>query len=156
MRLRPQKTGPVLPPDERRLLARGAAVLLASVAALSVGLRAADPEDDFRGLTEYEIACLPCHGLDGKGDGPKARSLATMPSDLTRIAKSNGGTFPRGTIYDMIDGRGIVPAHGPREMPVWGLRYRATGEPGEDPAEVEARVRALIDALVDYLEAIQD
>lgn len=117
---------------------------------------AGEPEEDFRGLTEYEIACMSCHGLDGKGDGPRAKTLSVMPADLTRIAKGSGGTFPRSAVYDMIDGRGIIPAHGLRDMPVWGLRYRATAEPGEDPAEVEARVRALIEALIDYLETLQE
>jgi hypothetical protein len=98
---------------------------------------------------------MSCHGLDGKGDGPKARTLSAMPADLTRIAARNGGEFPTRAIYDMIDGRGVIPAHGKRDMPVWGDRYRKTGDPGEDPAEVDKRARALIEALVGYLQSIQ-
>jgi len=115
-----------------------------------------DEGEDPIGLTEYEIACMPCHGLDGKGDGPQAKTLSVMPADLTRLAKANGGVFPARAIYDMIDGRGVIPAHGKREMPIWGARYRATGEPGEDPAEVDKRARALMQALVNYLETIQE
>jgi mono/diheme cytochrome c family protein len=111
--------------------------------------------EDPIGLTEFELACMSCHGLDGKGDGPKARTLSTMPADLTQIAARNGGIFPTRAIYDMIDGRGVIPAHGKRDMPVWGDRYRKTGDPGEDPAEVDKRARALIEALVGYLESIQ-
>lgn len=107
------------------------------------------------GLTEYEIACMSCHGLDGKGDGLQARTLTVMPADLTAIAKRNGGTFPKTAIYDMIDGRGVIPAHGRRDMPIWGERYRKTGDPGEDPAAVDQRARALMQALVDYIESIQ-
>lgn len=136
---------------------------IASVAVIVAGLAAGnviagDGEgegEDPIGLTEYEIACMSCHGLDGKGDGPKAKSLSTMPADLTAIAKNNGGVFPDRAIYDMIDGRGVIPAHGKRDMPIWGERYRKTGEPGEDPAEVDKRTRTLIEALVGYIETIQ-
>lgn len=137
-----------------------AAIMLATTCAIlagGTGARSQDGEgDDPIGLTEYELACMPCHGLDGKGDGPKARTLSTMPADLTRLAANNGGVFPARAIYDVIDGRGSVPAHGKREMPLWGERYRKTGEPGEDSAEVDKRARALIEALVGYLETIQD
>lgn len=133
------------------------AIALAATALLIGSALAADDDEgeDPIGLTEYEIACMPCHGLDGKGDGPQAKTLSVMPADLTRLAKANGGVFPARAIYDMIDGRGVIPAHGKREMPIWGARYRATGEPGEDPAEVDKRARALMQALVNYLETIQ-
>ncbi len=111
--------------------------------------------EDTLGLTEYEIACMSCHGLNGTGDGPKARTLSMMPADLTRIAQRNGGTFPRTAIYDLIDGRGVIPSHGRRDMPIWGERYRKTGDPGEDPSVVDKRARAVIEALVDYIESIQ-
>ncbi len=144
--------------SHRSLIASGGlAIALAATALLIGSALAADDEEgeDPIGLTEYEIACMPCHGLDGKGDGPQAKSLSVMPADLTRLAKANGGIFPARAIYDMIDGRGVIPAHGKREMPIWGARYRATGEPGEDPAEVDKRARALMQALVNYLETIQ-
>jgi mono/diheme cytochrome c family protein len=114
-----------------------------------------DDGEDPIGLTEYELACMSCHGLYGKGDGPKARTLATMPADLTRLSQRNGGIFPTRDVFDMIDGRGVIPAHGNREMPIWGERYRKTGDPGEDPAAVEGRASALIEALVAYIETIQ-
>jgi mono/diheme cytochrome c family protein len=135
-----------------------ASAIVAAVAVIAMANRAASGDSDGEdpiGLTEYEIACMSCHGLDGKGDGPKARALSIMPADLTRIAQRNGGTFPQTAIYDMIDGRGVIPAHGRRDMPIWGDRYRKTGDPGEDPSAVDARARALMQALVEYLESIQ-
>ena len=27
------------------------------------------------GFVEFEIACTPCHGVEGRGDGPLASSL---------------------------------------------------------------------------------
>ena len=135
-----------------------ALAIAAAIAVLVFANRAASDDsggEDPIGLTEYEIACMSCHGLDGKGDGPKARTLSTMPADLTGIASRNGGVFPARAIYDMIDGRGIIPAHGQRDMPIWGDRYRKTGDPGEDPAAVDQRARDLMQALVDYIESIQ-
>jgi mono/diheme cytochrome c family protein len=135
-----------------------ARTVLAAVTLLLLANQAASGDSDGEdpiGLTEYEIACMSCHGLDGKGDGPKARTLSVMPADLTRIAQRNGGTFPRTAIYDMIDGRGVIPAHGRRDMPIWGERYRKTGDPGEDPAAVDQRARDLMQALVAYIESIQ-
>ena len=72
----------------------------------------AGPNDDHLGIVEYEISCMPCHGINGRGDGPKARTLVTPPADLTQIARSNGGAFPTKRIAEMIDGRSIVGTHG--------------------------------------------
>jgi len=106
---------------------------------------------------EYEIACQPCHGVMGKGDGPKAATLAMPPADLTAIAKRNKGRFPREWITEMIDGRADVAAHGLRDMPVWGDRYRAvTMAAGESREFAEQSARDQITALVDYLESIQE
>jgi mono/diheme cytochrome c family protein len=133
----------------------GLACLLGLLVHAGSSALAGDDGEDPIGLTEYEIACMSCHGLDGKGDGPKARTLSAMPADLTQIKARNGGVFPSRAIYDMIDGRGVIPAHGQRDMPIWGERYRKTGDPGEDPAAVDKRARELIEALVGYLESIQ-
>jgi hypothetical protein len=69
----------------------------------------------------------------GQGDGRLARSLNIAPADLTRIAKANGGEFPFAKVAEIIDGRAIVAAHGQREMPVWGERYRRAIERDELP-----------------------
>ena len=115
----------------------------------------AQADDEHLGLTEYELACMPCHGADGSGDGPLAKRLKIRPSDLTTIAKSNGKTFPTSKIIEFIDGRTAVAAHGARDMPVWGDRYRIPDMPDEPRREVERRARDRLDALVRYLESIQ-
>jgi hypothetical protein len=78
-------------------------------------------DDPHLGITEYEIACMSSHGVDGRGDGRLARTLKTAPADLTQIAKSNGGTFPLNKVEEIVDGRAPVAAHGDRDMPVWGI-----------------------------------
>jgi hypothetical protein len=128
------------------------ALLLAVPLALSSQTRADDPH---LGIIEYEISCMPCHGADGHGDGKLAHTLKNRPADLTQITKSNDGEFPFDKVADIIDGRAIVAAHGQREMPVWGDRYRRPVEANESAAAIERRARAQIAALVRYLKTIQ-
>jgi mono/diheme cytochrome c family protein len=100
----------------------------------------------------YLRYCASCHGSDGRGTGPAAAALRVPPPDLTQIAERYGGTFPDDWIYQSIDGRVLVGAHGTREMPVWGVAlWREQG------AEVAAglKTEAVIDRLVDWLRSIQ-
>jgi len=120
-----------------------------------VGARAG-AEDPHLGIVEYEISCMPCHGVDGRGDGRLAHALKTHPADLTQIAKVNKGEFPSRKVADIIDGRALVATHGPREMPVWGDRYRRPIEPNEPAANIEERARVQIAALVRYLQTMQE
>jgi mono/diheme cytochrome c family protein len=118
------------------------------------------------GKAEYHSSCAPCHGIDGKGNGPVSADLKVPPPDLTVLAKKNNGTFPFNSVYEIIDGRKTVMAHGTRDMPIWGDRY--TPEPSRAliprPSEnilnlfydPEAVVRMRILAVIDYLSRIQD
>jgi mono/diheme cytochrome c family protein len=134
-----------------------AASLILGALAGAVHVRAQDEEEaDDRGLTEYEIACMPCHGVNGKGDGPDAPKLSKPPADLARLEAANGGDFPETRVRAMIDGRADVKSHGPREMPVWGRRYRVPIDDTDTTKEADKRARALIDALVDYLKTLQE
>ena len=146
---------PSLPANNQVLDRRLAVLLIALTFAFAVGgtVRA---DDEHLGIIEYEIACMPCHGVEGRGDGPRAKTLRAPPADLTQITKSNHGKFPLNKVAEMIDGRAMVAAHGSREMPVWGDRYRNAAEAGESPTKVEQRARAQINALVRYLEIIQE
>lgn len=112
-------------------------------------------DDEHLGLTEYEIACIPCHGIDGRGHGEAANSLKTVPSDLTVLSRSNNGEFPRSRIIKQIDVRAMVAAHGQREMPVWGNRYRRNAFPGESRNDFDQRARLQIEALAGYIKSIQ-
>jgi mono/diheme cytochrome c family protein len=96
--------------------------------------------------------CSACHGVEGRGDGPVALLLQPPPADLTRIAQRRGGQFSMAEIRAYIDGRIGVPAHGRRDMPVWGQRLEETLG-GSSLAE--AATRSYIQLLVEYLKAIQ-
>lgn len=105
------------------------------------------------GLEMYESFCASCHGAGGEGDGPVAPLIKIHVPDLTRIARREGGEFPTEDVRRTIDGRFDRPAHGPRDMPVWGWQFYRS-DTLQDPAE-RARVDALIDKLVQYLRTIQ-
>jgi mono/diheme cytochrome c family protein len=105
------------------------------------------------GAEMYQQLCASCHGTGGEGDGPVASLIRIQTPDLTRIAKRDGGEFPTEDVRRTIDGRYDRPAHGSRDMPVWGWRlYMSTSN--DDPAE-RARVDSMIDRLVNYLKSIQ-
>ena len=87
--------------------------------------------------------------------GPTKPFLTRIVPDLTTLAKSNGGVLPVSAMYDVIVGDKDVGAHGSRDMPVWGNRYRVRVEAKETDATIERRATEQIDALVRYLRSIQ-
>ena len=109
--------------------------------------------DRLSGGELYEKLCSSCHGVQAKGDGPVAALIKGRVPDLTRLALRDGGEFPAPDVLRTIDGRFDRPAHGTRDMPVWG-RQLYHGTANDDPAE-RARVDAVLGKLVDYLRSVQ-
>lgn len=106
---------------------------------------------------EFQSSCAACHGADGKGKGPLLGVLKSAPPDLTMLAKKNNGVFPVNAVYEMIDGRKQVEAHGTREMPIWGFRFMPSPYEAVNPSPAtEAAIRTRILAIVDYLNRIQE
>lgn len=104
-------------------MATGAVKLLLATS-MVVLLHAASWAQDFdAGKYEYQTGCAPCHGTDGKGAGPVSSRFRVSPPDLTILAKKNNGVFPLNVVYEIIDGRKALLAHGTRDMPIWGDRY---------------------------------
>lgn len=137
------------------------------ITGLAGGFAAAAQAEDFDiGKSEFQASCASCHGADARGKGPVSGQLKTAPADLTMLAKNNNGVFPTNTIYEVIDGMKTIPAHGTREMPIWGERfnpiinlphyvdpsYWQKAGPEQSP-EVVVRKRIL--SVVDYLGRIQ-
>lgn len=132
-------------------------VAIAAMLALS-GISSATLAADKAGVgkLEYQSNCASCHGNDGKG-GAYVDFLKVTPPDLSQLSKKNGGVFPLERVYNVIDGRQEVKAHGTRDMPIWGKDYQIRAgeyyvDIGYDP---EAYVRGRILALIDYLNRLQ-
>jgi mono/diheme cytochrome c family protein len=129
-----------------------AAVLLAAGPWLLAAARHQTPEASFaqlrargHGLDLYIEHCATCHGRSGRGDGPQAADLTARPSDLTRLAERNGGTFPAGAVTRVIDGGDR--AHRGGEMPRWGDVFRSGGG--------DAAAKERLEALTLYVEFMQ-
>jgi mono/diheme cytochrome c family protein len=109
------------------------------------------------GKREFDTNCAMCHGLDGTGGGVMSTYLNRQPTNLTTLAKANGGILPMARMYEVIDGARDVPAHGTREMPAWGNDYRvqAASYYTDVPYDPEMFVRTRILALLDYINHLQ-
>jgi|SRR5208282_664412 mono/diheme cytochrome c family protein len=101
------------------------------------------------GKEMYTTYCAVCHGTDGKGGGPAASALKVPPTDLTLLSKNNGGKYPALKVTSAIHGESALPAHGSKEMPVWGALFFNMS--GGHQGEVQQRVANL----TKYIEGLQ-
>ncbi len=82
-----------------------------------IPLKKSSPWDGKQMYTGY---CAPCHGADGRGNGPAAAALKTPPTDLSTLARDNHGKFPDLHVLAILKFGVETPAHGNTQMPVWG------------------------------------
>ena len=137
---------------KRAMFTRIPAALLAIAVALSIP-QVARSDTEAAGKAQFRANCAVCHGLEARGDGPMAEVLNRKPPNLTLLSRANGGFFPYGVVFDTIDGRDDVLAHGSREMPVWGEVFLPGG--GTHGMDVVLLVYGRILALTRYLESLQ-
>ena len=101
------------------------------------------------GKEMYVSYCASCHGITGTGNGPAAAALKVAPPDLTTLSRRNQGKYPAAHVAHLIQGDGTMPAHGSKEMPVWGPVFSSMSK--GDQALVQMR----ISNLTKYIEAMQ-
>ena len=128
-------------------------VLLVSVvvfASAQIGSQRQSPIRPVDGVSIFGNYCAACHGLDGRGNGPVSKALKQEVPDLTRLSLRNHGAFPaihvRTIIMFGVDDR--LPAHGSKEMPIWGPIFQEI-EFDQDLGNVR------LDNVTKYLEPIQ-
>jgi mono/diheme cytochrome c family protein len=101
------------------------------------------------GKDMYTSYCAVCHGTDGKGGGPAASALKVPPTDLTLLSKNNGGKYPSLKVSASLRGESDLPAHGSKDMPIWGQLFWSMSSGHE--SEVQQRVTNL----TKYIESLQ-
>jgi len=104
------------------------------------------------GQEMYVSYCAACHGRSGKGDGPAAPALKVPPPDLTVLASKNNGKFPGDHVAHVLRFGVDAPAHGTKEMPMWGpLLGSLQGHTSENEALIQLRIANL----TKYIESLQ-
>lgn len=145
---------PLAGPPGRVAVRRYGLVALASVGLVALACREEAQPPPATGSLLYGRHCASCHGAGGRGDGPLAAALKRPPSDLTTLAKRNGGRFDEAAVMAVIDGRRDVAEHGPRDMPVWGAVFAEQEDAsGKGWPEYTALLHGR--ALVDYVRSLQ-
>jgi len=141
------------------------AMLVAGWMASATTARAADDPAITQGKALYVEYCASCHGPGGKGDGPDGAKLDPKPTDLTQIAKGNGGKFPFYEVMLQISGRsptdqeqdaslpGSVTAHANMKMPSWGKIFAQ--QEGTTPLDLQLQTTGKIMLITEYLQSIQ-
>lgn len=140
----------------RQPFALAGLVLFAAALTAGTGLTAqtTGPEPPRLGLRSvagrdlFQFYCASCHGRDGRGGGTVAAALKTPPPDLTSLRARLGGAFPRVRVEAYVRSEEGTPAHGSREMPVWGPIFVAL-----DGSDTRAAIR--IANVVAYIESLQ-
>jgi len=94
----------------------------------------ADISRSYEGYEVFNKYCFICHGVEGKGDGPLARKLDTMPANLTdnkklsertdsELVRIIEGTSPHGTVSsDMPRWRNAISSSQVRSLVTY-IRY---------------------------------
>jgi mono/diheme cytochrome c family protein len=134
---------------------RSLAVLAAlALAACAPAVHAAEPEAAHPnpGRDAYLRYCGACHGPEGKGDGIAGTFMRPKPTDLTQLAKKNGGKFPFEATMHAIDGTETPRAHGDPVMPVWGEIFAAEATTTEG---ARSAARRHVQQITEYLATIQ-
>lgn len=132
--------------------------VLAAVLAGSVACYAADktirrvptnPTSPASGVEMFREYCAVCHGLDAKGGGPAAPALNKTPANLTELTARNKGKFPELKVYSTIQGDAEMPAHGSRDMPIWGTVFQSMSRGSAGEAQMR------ISNLITYVKSLQ-
>ena len=102
------------------------------------------------GKEMFNSYCAVCHGRDGKGSGPAAAAMKSSPTDLTALAKQNGGKYPASHVAAVLKGQALTPAHGSQDMPIWGPLFSSISQGHE------GQVQQRITNLTDYIGGLQE
>jgi len=103
------------------------------------------------GKQMYISYCAPCHGVNGRGNGPAAPAMKVPPTDLTVLSKNNQGKFPAYHVEEVLRFGSELSAHGSAAMPVWGPVLTRVDTNDTDHSKEALR----ISNLARYIETLQ-
>jgi mono/diheme cytochrome c family protein len=101
------------------------------------------------GAVLYKRHCAACHGNDLKGNGPAPPPFKEWTPDLTTLATRHGGKFPDTFFANVLRNGVKLPAHGPAEMPIWGMTFTESEHLNEN------QVALRIAELASYVKSLQ-
>jgi mono/diheme cytochrome c family protein len=101
------------------------------------------------GKEMFKEYCAPCHGVDGKGNGPAAGAMKSQPTDLTQLARKHEGKYPANSVASVLKFGGGPGAHGSADMPVWGPLLQSLDK------FHDTTVQQRISNIVGYIETLQ-
>jgi hypothetical protein len=126
---------------------------LAALGLACVVAACAPAAQPFGAARDYADHCAACHGPSGRGNGTAAVGMHPAPSDLSLLARRNGGVFPKPLVIRQLidDSMGRSLWHPPvsdtlREGPV--VMY-------DDGSGRRLATPARLVALADYLLTLQ-
>lgn len=138
------------------IVAKSSAMAMTGLLLAAAVAPAAQAQPPSRGQEAYRLACAQCHGESGTGDGVLRRFLTVTPTDLTTLRRrSQDGQFPFLRVFQTVDGRAQVPAHGTREMPAWGAVFSIEAGDRFGPYGAETYIRGRTVELVEFVETLQ-
>lgn len=105
------------------------------------------------GRSDYAQYCAVCHGDSGKGNGPAAAGLKPAPTDLTKLAKNNGGKFP--SLQAMGQIHGATMGRSESHMPAFGEIFEGKTVLYDAGDGIETPTPWRLVALSKYLETLQ-
>ena len=101
------------------------------------------------GKEMFNSYCAVCHGKDAKGNGPAASAMKSAPTDLTKLAQKEGGSYPAAHVAAVLRGQASTPSHGSQDMPIWGPLFSSLSQGHQ------GIVQQRITNLVSYIEGLQ-
>ncbi len=93
-----------------------------------------------RGDVQHVLCGLPWQRWQGQW-ARAASALKVPPPDLTVLSKNNKGSYPSLKVSAIIRGEQPLPAHGSKDMPVWGSLFWKMSQGHE--SEVQQRIANL-------------
>jgi mono/diheme cytochrome c family protein len=114
------------------LLALFIALACVTASAQTVKRSAVTPTSPASGEEMFKAYCAPCHGIAGK-----------------ELTQRNGGKFPELKVFGAIKGDVNTPAHGSKDMPIWGSVFQSLSH--GDQGQIQLR----ISNLTKYIESLQ-